>query len=277
MNEPSRPDAGLLARLERYYDAVPRRRARVEDVGPFTLFVAQSGWPYYARPRLGETGHATNDDVRRLVQHQQELEVPQTLEWVDENTPGLVDIASEAGMAVELCPLMVLDGEPRGPIGTARMLAAEEGEQIRLSQAAVSVSFAHAGTDTGDPGIVERDALATTRFASVSVDLGARIAAGEFAVAAVYPASAPQLGPVGGGGYSPLDGIAEITGVGVLPAFRRQGFGAQLSRVLSEDALSHGVRTVFCSAQSEAVARVYAGVGFRRVGTACIANGTSAR
>jgi len=31
------------------------------------------------------------------------------------------------------------------------------------------------------------------------------------------------------------------------------------------------VTTVFCGAQDEDVARIYAAVGFRRVGTACIA------
>jgi hypothetical protein len=36
--------------------------------------------------------------------------------------------------------------------------------------------------------------------------------------------------------------------------------------------LARGVTTVFCSAQSDDVARVYAGVGFERVGTACIAD-----
>ncbi len=42
-----------LAQLEDYYDSAPRARSRVEEIGPFTLFVAESGWPYYARPRLG--------------------------------------------------------------------------------------------------------------------------------------------------------------------------------------------------------------------------------
>jgi len=35
--------------------------------------------------------------------------------------------------------------------------------------------------------------------------------------------------------------------------------------------VSRGVTTVFCSADDDDVARVYAAVGFRRVGTACIA------
>jgi predicted GNAT family acetyltransferase len=64
-------------------------------------------------------------------------------------------------------------------------------------------------------------------------------------------------------------GIAEIAGVAVLPAFRRRGLAAGLTYVLATDARANGVSTVFCSAQSDAVARVYEGVGFARVGTTC--------
>ena len=44
---------GLLAALEHYYDTAPRARCDTEELGPLTLFVARSGFPYYARPRLG--------------------------------------------------------------------------------------------------------------------------------------------------------------------------------------------------------------------------------
>jgi hypothetical protein len=37
--------------LERYYDAVPRSAAKVEEIGPLTLFVrTDAGIPFYARP-----------------------------------------------------------------------------------------------------------------------------------------------------------------------------------------------------------------------------------
>jgi hypothetical protein len=38
-----------------------------------------------------------------------------------------------------------------------------------------------------------------------------------------------------------------------------------------QDARERGVETIFLSAGSEEIARVYARLGFRRVGTACIA------
>lgn len=91
-------------------------------------------------------------------------------------------------------------------------------------------------------------------------------------MAAVLAPESPDAGPVGGGSYLPVDGVAEIVGVAVLPAYRRRGLAGHLTYVLATDALERGVDTVFCSAQSDAVARVYEAVGFRRVGTACIAS-----
>ncbi len=57
----------------------------------------------------------------------------------------------------------------------------------------------------------------------------------------------------------------------MLPAYRRRGLAGQVTHVLARDALDSGVTAVFCSAQSDDVARVYEVVGFRRIGTACVA------
>lgn len=266
-------DSGLLASLERYYDAVPRSRADVEDVGPFTLFVARAGWPYYARPRLGRSDFF-EDDVRRVLDRQRTLGVPQTVEWVHETTPGLFAAAEAAGMSVQPCPLLVLDPDrlPDAPdTAVARMLRADDEEELRQSRAAISLGFRHPGTDTGEEGIAERDALMAVEFAEADVDLRERIVSGSFRAAAAWLAEAPTIGPVGGGGHSPVDDVTEVTGVAVLPRFRRRGLGALITTVLARDALESGVVTVFCSAESADVARVYEGVGFQRVGTACIA------
>ena len=82
-------------------------------------------------------------------------------------------------------------------------------------------------------------------------------------------------GAVGGGNHNPrvVDGrgVSEVVGVAVLPAYRRRGIAAHLSGEVARHAVENGAETVFCSAGDEDVARVYASVGFRRVGTACIA------
>jgi len=44
-----------------------------------------------------------------------------------------------------------------------------------------------------------------------------------------------------------------------------------VTALLARDALDRGVETVFLSASDDAVARVYARIGFREIGTAMIA------
>ena len=59
--------------------------------------------------------------------------------------------------------------------------------------------------------------------------------------------------------------------MGTLPSARRRGLGAAVTAELAALVIAGGAHTVFLSAADSAVARVYAGLGFRRVGTAMIA------
>jgi ribosomal protein S18 acetylase RimI-like enzyme len=153
------------------------------------------------------------------------------------------------------------------------MLDPGDWREIAAAHAAIAVSFHHAGTSSGAAGVAERDEEARASAArGDSTTHLQRLTDGTVRTAVVYVRGAPQLGPVGGGSHIPVGDVTEIVGVGVLPAFRRQGLGGQLSYALAMDALTEGVATVFCSAQSDDVARVYEAVGFRRVGTACVAS-----
>ena len=68
---------GLIGRIERYLDAVPRGRADAEAVGPFTLFRSRLAHPFYARPSLGwASGYVTATDVTALRARQRELGLP---------------------------------------------------------------------------------------------------------------------------------------------------------------------------------------------------------
>ncbi len=207
-----------------------------------------------------------------MLDRQRELGVPLAFEWVDETTPALAAVAAEAGLAMERCPLLVLEGEPRGEAGTARMLGPAESDELGLSRAAISVGFDTGGTASGAEGIEARDAALGTGFSVIDDETERRLGAGEIRAAACYAAEQPEIGPVGGGGHSPVDEVTEIAGVGVLPAFRRRGLAAAVTYVLARDALDHGVSTVFCSAQTTDVARIYQRVGFRPVATALIAH-----
>jgi ribosomal protein S18 acetylase RimI-like enzyme len=266
-------DRDLLAVIETCYDAIPRPRTDTQEIGPFTLFVARSNaaHDYYARPSLAETLIPTVDDTRRLLERQRELGVPRAIEWVDEITPSLDRAAEEAGYEIERYPLMALEGEVRGDAGLTRLIDPADEELLVEARAAIAVAFDNEGTERGEPGVAERDAARGSSHAVIDDTFRQAVRSGHFIVAAAFAADEPDVGAVGGGSLMPAGPAAEIAGIGVLPAYRRRGLAAQVTYVLGREGHRRSVETIFCSADSDDVARVYAGVGFRRIGTACIA------
>ncbi|MEU8778472.1 GNAT family N-acetyltransferase [Streptomyces sp. NPDC048606] len=260
----------ILADLEQYYDAVPRRGgARGEDFGPLTLFVQEGrGWGYYARPALGGAD-ATPADVERVRARQRELGVPEAFEWVAETSPSLRAAVEAAGLHVHAHPLMVLDdtAAPPAPHPEVRALDAHD----PLLAAAVTVpalAFAAPGTALGEAG---PDALAAALADPTTAERRDRVAQ-MLADGRTAMAAAVRDGVVlCSGQYNPVGDVAEIVGVGTLPAARRQGLALGVTAALVAAARAGGARTVFLSAGDEDVARIYGRAGFRRVGTALIA------
>jgi ribosomal protein S18 acetylase RimI-like enzyme len=119
----------------------------------------------------------------------------------------------------------------------------------------------------GEGTVTERDKVAANYDAATIEMLRIRLRAGQSVLAA---ASGPN-GPLAAGSYQLAGGVAEITGVGVLPASRRRGLAAAVTHALAEDALARGASLVFLSATDATVARIYARLGFREIGTAMIA------
>lgn len=260
----------LLTRIDTYYDTAPRATARVEEHGSLVLFVAERGWPFYARPNLARTSEPTVDEIREVIARQLELEVPLALEWVHDTAPSLAAVARVAGMTVQECPMLVLESllETPAPDGTVRLMDAED-DDVAVVEAAIRVGFGTPGTAISDAGVAERDdtaaSLGALRDRGFTVDglrKGRTIMVGAFV---------NDVGAVGGGSHNPRGHISEMVGVGVVPAFRRRGLGAAVAHLLSRHALDNGVTTVFCGAESIDVARVYERVGFRRIGTTCVA------
>ncbi len=269
----SQSDRGeLLARIDAYYDTAPRVTARAEEHGALVLFVAERGWPFYARPRLDRATDPTADEIRAVLARQSELEVPQALEWVQETAPSLAEAARAAGMTVHECPLLVLGSlaEPRpgDGDGEVRLMDADD-SGLGTVNAAISVAFGTPGTAVGEPGVAERDDAAASP--SAAHRLGFTVEGLREGRAVQVAAFAGGAGVVGGGSHNPRGEVSEIVGVGVLPAFRRRGLAGAVAHLLARQALDSGVSTVFCGAESADVARVYERVGFRRIGTTCTA------
>lgn len=268
VGKPTRDE--LLSLVDAYCDTAPRATARVEKHGSMVLFVAQRGWPFYARPALTRTTEPTAAEIQEVLARQTELGVPRALEWIHETTPSLAGVARSAGLTVHRCPLLVLGSAAglRTADGEVRLMEAGDGELGQVN-AAVEVAFTAPGTAVGEAGAAAREAAVNTptgvqrlEFTMDALRSGRTIRAGAFVGSA---------GAVGGGSHNPRGAVSEIVGVGILPAFRRRGLAGALASLLAGHALDHGVTTVFCGAESDEVARVYESVGFRRVGTIGVA------
>ncbi|MDT0531794.1 GNAT family N-acetyltransferase [Micromonospora sp. DSM 115977] len=273
-------DRDLFGRLEHFYDAVPRDAARTEEYGPLVLFVREgAGWPFYARPRLDATGAPSLADITAVRERQRELGLPEALEWVHETSPDLLAVARSAGLAVLEAPLMVLDPAALPDPGTLtdvplRMLdaaARDFAADVAARRAVAAVGFSAAGTEPGAAGTAQRDAAMAELDEAALDEERSRVADGRrLSVLAETPAE----GALASGMAMRVGDVAEIAGVATLPAARRRGLGAAVTATLARELLAAGTDLVFLSAGSEDIARVYLRVGFRRVGTACIAEPT---
>ena len=269
--------ADVLDRLERFYDAVPRDGARTEEYGALVLFVRDgAGWPFYARPRLDATEPPTLADVTAVRARQRELGLPEAFEWVHEHQPDLLAVARSAGLSVLEAPLMLLEPQRLPDPGTfsdvpVRVLdPAEPGfaADIALRRAVAAVGFANGGTARGDAGPAERDAALAQLDVAALEEEATRVAEGR---RISVLAGTPDEGALASGMAMRVDDVAEIAGVATLPSARQRGLGAAVTATLARELRAAGTDLIFLSAGSEDIARVYLRVGFRRVGTACIA------
>jgi N-acetylglutamate synthase-like GNAT family acetyltransferase len=225
-------------------------------------------WPYYARPAGGAVSAA---DVAAMRARQQELGVPESLEWVHEITPSLLDAARAGGLEVLEAPLMVLDAAAwrpaEAPTGIELRRIEPDDPALAAARAVADVGFRAEGTQPGPEGGRERDAGAAAQSESALAQVRRRLRQG----VTVTIVAERDGAPLAVGSHQPVGDVTEIVGVATLPAVRRQGLGGAVTGALVQDARERGVETIFLSAGSEEIARVYARLGFRRVGTACIA------
>jgi len=262
----------LLDWIDNYCDAVPRPVTRAEDFGSLVLFVREGeGWPYYARPTRGGT-EPNAADVARVRERQRALGIPEAFEWIDDVSPAMRAAATDAGVPPNDHPLMIHRGGDVPAAGLDVRLVGPDDELAELASVA-PVAFANPGTDVGEAGDAELRKLVAARRPEADEALRERLRSGAGVLAVGYLDGRP----VASGMHLPVEGVTEVVGVGTLPAARRRGFGAAVTAALVDDARSRGVETVFLSAGSEEIARLYASLGFERIGTACIAEATTER
>jgi ribosomal protein S18 acetylase RimI-like enzyme len=177
--------------------------------------------------------------------------------------------AEAGGLTVSDHPLMVHrgGGSEAAPAPGVEVRLATPVDDIAAISSVAAVGFSHPGTAVGSAGALEVAAEAATRTAERDRLDRERLRSGQAALAVAFLDGAP----VATGIHQPVGDVTEIAGVATLPSARRRGLGAAVTAYLVEDARRHGIETVFLSAGNDEIARLYASLGFERVGTACIA------
>lgn len=266
---PAGERTALIPTLDAYCDAAPRTACRPEVIGPFTLFVNDgAGWEYYARPTPGAWDF-NPADVEGVRDRQRQLGISEAFEWIADATPSLGPVARQAGLAVAWHPLMVLGADRRKhdpPPGVSLRLAQSD-DDLAMGAAVARLAFTSPGTAVGPVGLEALAASFRRRERGMSTFERSRLDRG---VTITVIAESGGL-PVAVGSHQPVGHVTELAGIGTLPAFRRQGIGSSITSFLVGHALGMGIATCFMVAGDEEIARVYAGVGFERVGTSCTA------
>lgn len=282
MSEPS-----LRDRIEQYYAAVPLLFAEAETFGPFHLFVRrEAGAPYYGGPSHARPTSAGGPvtpsaaDIDLVRARQRELGVPEAFEWLAEVTPSLRGRMEAAGLPVAERPLMTLDPLhqlPPQPLPDGIKIRAVDADDPALPAvlALPRLAFAAEGTAVGPAGRAELEAAAEELEADgTAASTRPCLRVGHKTLVAAF---APDGTPLAAGHYHPANGTTEIGGIGTLPAARRQGLGAAVTTALAAHARGHGMHTVFLAYAEEAVARIYARLGFRPAGTTLLIANQPAR
>ena len=279
-------DSGIFDRLERFYDALPRPWSRTEEIGSLVLFLREGeGWPYYARPRLGSPTPSAAD-LTAARKRQREAGAPETFEWVHETRPDLLAIARSAGLEVLLAPLLVLDPaalvpdlpmrgahlrylDPASPGFAADLRAARAVARLGFGAPAyrAPLEISENTLLIGGAGPAERDA------APPLSDEAVRHAEDLFTSGDHRTAVAESLtdGILATATSRRVGDVVEIAGVATLPSARNHGYASQLTATMAGRLLAEGAQLIFLAAGDDDIARLYTRIGFRRVGTACIA------
>jgi len=113
---------------------------------------------------------------------------------------------------------------------TNEIRAAVTGEDIAAFASVGVVAYTHGGTAPGPEGVDELREATAMRLPSL-VDFERRLFASSDVV---RMAAMVDDVPVSTGVVQHIGGVAELTGIGTLPAFRRVGHGARVTRALVE-------------------------------------------
>ncbi|WP_307834067.1 GNAT family N-acetyltransferase [Paractinoplanes lichenicola] len=227
-------------------------RPAAAEVGPFVFGLDPStDSPHinYASPRPGAA--VTEADVTELVAAFRAAGRRPRLEYVVNCAPGLEALLAAAGFGVEeqheylVCEAGTLT-LPVVPAGFAVREPDADPERVAMV-AAQNEAFG------GEPTATDEDAARVLRSQS----------RGGVAIMAV---AADGTCAGGGTAVAPNDGVSEVGGIGVRPAYRRRGLAGAITAAVTERLFAAGADLAWLEASGEDSWRVYERVGYRPAG-----------
>lgn len=245
----------MLGRIDHYLHMAPRVLCDVVALPPFTLyFNRESDSPFLSYARPSEELEAGDETIVEVIRAFADRGRTPRWEWIDDLYPELAPALGRAGIAAEVTPLMRVTRE-----GLRRdEPAGFEIREVPEEELAPMIRAQRRSFGMGD------EAPSDSEFATVRswLDRGGRFFAafsgGEVA---------------GAGGYLPIEGVAEVAGVGTVPEFRRRGVGGAVTAALVDDAFARGCECVFLTAGDDAAVSLYRRVGFQVIGRGMAAMG----
>ncbi|WP_330245933.1 MULTISPECIES: GNAT family N-acetyltransferase [unclassified Streptomyces] len=220
-------------------------------VGPFTVRHNPDWQLKYANYAIPDQGaEPTAADVQALIAAFRERDRMPRLEYLPSGAPAVEPALIAAGFTVEnRAPILACaPGDLLPPKPVDALVIAEPATDAEFDAAARVQHHGYGGT--GEP---EGGEAAWLRNA---------VAGGGVAALATVDGI-----PAGAGGCSvPVDGLTELAGLAVADTFRRRGIGAALSAHLTTTAFARGCRVVWLEPGDADVERIYAGIGYRRIG-----------
>lgn len=238
----------LDLRLLGYLRAAALRGRNHERVGPFlATFNLGNDNVYlnYAIP--DDDADPTVADIAALIAAFATRQRKPRLEYILAAAPRLEAALLRAGFLIEArVPVMIcqpgMDGPDAAALGFEIFAAAAEADLIGAEKAQAEAY----GGDSHGPGGMRR----TLKYGGVVA------AARDVPSGAIVGAGTAQ---------PPIDGISELTGIGVRPDFRRRGIAGALTALLTREAFANGVTLAWLTPGGKEAERIYARAGFAAV------------
>ncbi|THA27963.1 GNAT family N-acetyltransferase [Streptomyces sp. A1277] len=220
-------------------------------VGPFAIRYNPDWSLKYANYAIpDQDADPTPGELDALIAAFRDLDRMPRLEFLPGWAPAVEPALLAAGFTVEnRAPILACaPGDLVTPKPVAGLVMTEPATDAEFDAAALVQHLGYGGTGEPEDGTAGwlRDAVAGGGVAALATVDGT---------------------PAGAGGCSvPVDGLSELAGLAVGADFRRRGIGAALSVHLTRTAFERGCRVVWLEPGDPDVERIYASIGYRRVG-----------